>query len=138
MPGGAARPKDKGPSLLARLLRSKRENKRTIAGEARTTLTNLISVQKPQTKVRSAKKRKAKASSKACAGGGVKVVDFGGEKKARSRGALSSRLSAPAPRTHYNHYGECLSEFVLGSEDAAKDDPSQLLVHVQHGASSDF
>ena len=60
------------------------------------------------------------------------VRDFGTREEKRGVG------NKPLQYTAYNHYGECLQEVALGSEDIAKDDPSALLVHCKHGSSDDF
>ncbi|QDZ21853.1 hypothetical protein HOP50_06g43940 [Chloropicon primus] len=86
------------------------------------------------------------------AGGGVKktgkprqskatslVQDFGGQPQGRPR---IQHPSLREPRCHrgqsYNHYGDCLQEFMMSSEDTAKEDPSSLLIHCKHGEDLDF
>ena len=67
----------------------------------------------------------------------AKVKDFG--HKPPSSNLKRPRTKAPSQAdAMYNHYGECLQEFVLSSEDAAKEDPSSLLVHCRHGGHSEF
>ena len=88
----------------------------------------------PKTKMKNKNKKKREAKTERRAS----IKDFGHKSASESKAKRRQSDDHRHRSAFYNHYGETLQEYVMGSEDAAKEDGSELLIHCRHGASGDF